>query len=86
MWSDLIDGFAKGFASAVEDVRRRVVETGWFGSPVTNRTSTITIGTAEKKSPGEQLGWDWPGASRAQEYGREPAAIERHGPERGIDR
>lgn len=84
-WFD--KNFAKGFASAIEDIRRTVVETGWFGKPVTGRTSTITIGSLGEQSPSEKLGWDVPGTQEraTQHHDRDPAAKERQGPERGID-
>ena len=82
------DNFVKGFASAVEDIRRTVIETGWYGKPVTPRSSTITIGSLEGKSPSEKLGWILPegegSPNRSQD--RDISAKEPKGPDHGIDR
>lgn len=81
------DNFAKGFSSAVEDIRRTVVETGWFGKPVTGRSNTITIGLLEGKSPSENLGWTLPEqeGSPSRTHDRDNSAKEPKGPDRGIE-
>ena len=81
------DNFMKGFASAVEDVRRTVLETGWFGKPVTGKTATITIGSLGGKSPSEKLGWTVSEGEQSpnRNHDRDISAKEPKGPDRGID-
>lgn len=83
------DTFVKGFAAAVEDIRRTVLETGWFGHPVTPRSHTSAIGSPGEQSPGEQLGWwrrdERPHHSPTPEHDRDTAAKEPKAPDHGID-
>lgn len=59
-----LDSLARGFGSAIHDIRQQVLENPWFGRTVTPRSQTITLGTeraaSDARTPGEQLGWGKP--------------------------
>ncbi|MDI7774685.1 hypothetical protein [Asticcacaulis sp. EMRT-3] len=47
------------FGRAIEDIRHKAVEEGWFGREVTGQAP----GADSAESPSESLGWDMPRAS-----------------------
>lgn len=59
-----LDWLARGFGSAIHDIRQQVIENPWFGRAVTPRSQTITLNTertaGDARTPGEQLGWGKP--------------------------
>ncbi|WP_165363685.1 hypothetical protein [Sphingobium cupriresistens] len=75
------DWLARGFGSAIHDVRQQVLENPWFGRVVTPRSQTITLGTdrsmGDEKSIGERLGW-----GRPQEHGHAQEQAHGHDMER----
>ena len=52
------DWFANAFGAAVEDIRHKLVEEGWFGRTVTPRTLRKgQENQADQRSLAEQFGW-----------------------------
>lgn len=80
--------WSRPIGEIIDDIRRKLVEEGWFGKSVTGRRQNITIDSAGEQSPAEKLGWfrsegrAYP--SQATEHEREPIR-EPNGPDRGID-
>ena len=63
----MADWFARGFGSAVEDIRNKLIEEGWFGRK-----------TVEPRSQADDAGWSrggHPGHSLQQKHdaGRDPS-------------
>ena len=80
--------WTRPFGEMVDDIRRKLVEEGWFGKSVTGRRQNITIDSVGEQSPAEKLGWvrndGRAQQSHASEHDREPVR-EPNGPDRGID-
>jgi len=62
MSNALLHAIAEGFGSAIDDIRQKVVEEGWFGRSVTSETTTQETNTTTieyEPSPNEY----WPNSA-----------------------
>jgi hypothetical protein len=76
------DWFTRGFGHAASDVRRALIEEGWFGRPDPRQPGGPDQGPADKLHPDKEgehgfLGWLQPDQGRDQE---------KRDPDHGIDR
>ena len=89
-WQGAADWIAQQIGEAATDIRRRVVEEGWFGKPQDGPGVKLDA-PSPAADDGPASAWDWAPDPRAAEAMREPAqerAVEPPSPaepDRGID-
>lgn len=74
----ILDGFAEGLASAIDDIRNQVVEQPWFGQQTTGSIELPQVDAPPIEAPSTGAVPEGQGVSSAELWNNEPAQYSDH--------